>query len=118
MTSAESFFSLITSRTLPFVPVLPSSVAMKVSANRSHKNHIREYLNIYLALAYGLAVISLLLTNVALTSLDLKFSPVFQAVKYVFIWVFGVLLLKEHISKRRLLGITVIILGIIVFGTG
>ena len=93
-----------------------SQILMKVSANRKHKNMVREYVNPYLATAYALAVISLFMTNVALTSLDLKFSPVFQAVKYICIWVLGMLLFREHISKRRMLGITVIILGIIVFG--
>ena len=94
-----------------------SQVLMKLSANRGYKSRIREYANFYLVAAYGLAVVSLFLTNLAFTKLDLKYSPVFQAIKYIFIWVLGVLILREHISKRRLLGITVILAGIIVFGT-
>ena len=94
-----------------------SQVLMKMSANREHKNTFREYANVFVATAYGLAVVSLYLTNLAFTKLDLKYSPVFQAIKYIFIWILGYFVLKEHISKRRLLAITVIVIGIIVFGT-
>lgn len=45
----------------------------------------------------------------------LSMGPVLESSGYIFVTILGVLVLKEKISKRKLLGMTVIIIGIVVF---
>ena len=44
-----------------------------------------------------------------------SFSSAIESIRYIATPVFGVLLLGESIGKRRILGIAVIIIGILVF---
>ena len=42
-------------------------------------------------------------------------EPIIEPLSYIFVPVIGVLVLKEKISKRRLLGIAIMFVGIAVF---
>lgn len=98
--------------------VFISSVAqimLKVSANKTYENKIKEYVNPIVISAYGIFVVSTLLTMYALRYVPLTMSPIIESCSYVFVPVLGVLVLRERISKRRLLGMAVMAVGILVF---
>ena len=65
--------------------------------------------------AYFILVISLLLTTLALRGVPYKYSAVVESLGYIFILILSVLILKEKISKRHILGNLIIIFGIIIF---
>ena len=93
-----------------------SQVLLKVAANREYENKLREYLNPLVITAYGIFFLSWALTTWALRHVAYaKNSPVIEATSYIWGPLFGVLLLKEKISKRRLLGMAIILVGILVF---
>ena len=98
--------------------VIISSVAqvmLKAAADRKHENRLREYLNPLVIGAYGIFFLSTLLTMYALKFVSYTYSPIVESTSYIFIPVFGYFALKERIGKRRLIGIAVILLGILVF---
>ena len=100
------------------ISVFISSVAqvmLKISANKTYEKRIREYLNPLVITAYGIFFVSTLLTMYALRYVPLTMSPIIESCSYIFVPVLGVFLLKEKISKRRLLGMAVMIAGILVF---
>ena len=92
-----------------------SQVLLKIAANKKYESRIREYMNPIVITAYGIFFLSTLLTMYALKFVPLTMSPVIESTSYIFVPLFGVLMLKEKISKRRLLGMGVMLIGMLVF---
>jgi len=100
------------------VSVLISSIAqcmLKVEANKSHETRLKEYLNPMVISAYAIFFLSTFLTMYALKYVPLTYSPVIEPLSYIFVPVIGVLMLREKISKRRLAGMAVMLVGIVIF---
>ena len=93
-----------------------SQVLLKIAANRSYESRIKEYLNPLVIAAYGIFGLSWAMTTYALRYVEYaKNSPVIEATSYIWGPLFGVLLLREKITKRRFLGMMVILAGICIF---
>ena len=110
--------SLILNILLWLFSVFISSVSqtlLKISANKSHSDRLHEYLNPYVIIAYGMFFLSTFLTMLAMRVVPYSFSPMIESASYIFIPLFGVLILKEKISRRRLLGIVIILIGMLIF---
>ncbi len=100
------------------ISVLISSIAqvmLKVEANKEHESRLKEYLNPMVIIAYGIFFLSTFLTMYALKYVPLTYSPIIEPLSYIFVPVIGVLVLKEKISKRRVLGIGIMLVGIVIF---
>ena len=103
------------------VSVLISSIAqvmLKAEANREHESRLKEYLNPMVIGAYAIFFFSTFLTMYALKYVPLTYSPIVEPLSYIFVPVIGVLLLHEKLSKRRILGMLIMIAGIAVFSFG
>ena len=100
------------------ISVLVSSVSqilLKISAGKSYDSKIKEYLNAQVIIAYGLFFLSTVVTVLAYKYVDLSLGPVLEATGYIWVTLLGYLILKEKVSRKKLLGLVVIIVGIIVF---
>ena len=100
------------------ISVLISSIAqvmLKAEADKKHESRLKEYLNQMVITAYGIFFLSTFLTMYALKYVPLTYSPIIEPLSYIFVPVIGVLVLKEKISRRRVLGIAVMLVGIAVF---
>lgn len=92
-----------------------SQVLLKQSANTTYKNPIREYLNWRVIVAYGIFLGVLLLNTYCYTKVDMRFGPVIDTAAYVFVLFFSWAILKEKITKGKLIGNLIIIAGIIIY---
>lgn len=92
-----------------------SQVILKKSALIQYETHIKEYLNHYVIIAYVFFFSSSFLTTLAYKSVPLTLGPVLESTGYIYIAILGVLVLKEKLSKRKIIGNVMIILGIFVF---
>lgn len=92
-----------------------SQILLKKSADVDHENVIKEYLNIRVIFAYGLFLVATLITVIAYKNVSLALGAVLESSGYIFVTILGKLVLKEHISKRKVLGLFIIIMGIIIF---
>ena len=81
-----------------------SQVLLKQSANMEYKNPLREYLNWRVILAYGIFFGVLLLNTWCYTKVDMKFGPVIDTAAYVFVLLFSWRILKEKISRGKIIG--------------
>ena len=101
------------------ISVFISSVAqimLKVEANKEkHESRLKEYLNPMVVGSYAIFFLSTFLTMYALKYVPLTYSPIIEPLSYIFVPVIGVMVLKEKISKRRILGIAIMFVGIAVF---
>ena len=100
---AATFFSAI------------SQVLLKQSAGRTYKSVIYEYLNWRVIVAYLIFGSVLLLNTYAYTQVDLKYGPVLDTFTYVFVLLLSFSVLKERVSKGKLVGNLIIILGVLVY---
>ena len=85
-----------------------SQILLKQSANEEHASALREYLNWRVIVAY-------LLNTYAYTQVDLKYGPVLDTFTYVFVLLLSFGVLKEKVSKGKLIGNLIIILGVLVY---
>lgn len=92
-----------------------SQIMLKKSASKTYENKIKEYLNPVVILAYGLFFCSSLLTVVAYKFVPLSMGPILEATGYIWVAILGFIFLKEHIGKKKIVGLVVIVAGIIVF---
>ena len=93
-----------------------SQVFLKKSAQKQHTSVLKEYLNVYVIIGYGMMALTTVLTVLAYgRGLDYKNGPVIESLGYVLIMIFSLVFFGEKITKRKLLGNILVIIGIIVF---
>ena len=92
-----------------------SQVLLKSSANRRHSSVLGEYLNIKVIVAYTMFFGSTLITILAYRYVPLSLGGILESTGYIFVAVLSYLFLHEKISKRKMTGLGMILIGIIVF---
>ena len=92
-----------------------SQVLLKQSANRTYKHPVLEYLNWRVLAAYSIFFSVLLINTYAYTQVEMKYGPVIDAFTYVFVLLLSVGILKEKVSRGKMIGNLIIILGIIIY---
>lgn len=92
-----------------------SQIILKKSAMIHYDTHLKEYLNPYVITAYGFLFSSSLLTTFAYRGVPLTLGPVLESTAYIYIGVLGVLILNEKLSKRKIIGNALIVVGILIF---
>lgn len=89
-----------------------SQLILKKAADNPRYTGAWAYLNAPVILAYGLFFGCMLLNVVALRTLDLTVASVLEASGYLYVMALSYLVLREKITRRRLLGNLLIVLGI------
>lgn len=94
-----------------------SQILLKKSAekNRDSKSFLAQYLNPLVIGGYLLLLASMLIPLYAYQVVDLKYGAVIESLGYVFILILSALFIHEKITKRKLIGNGLIVLGVIVF---
>ena len=92
-----------------------SQVILKTSANKTHSSIIKEYLNLRVILAYTLFFGASLLAVTAYRHIPLSLGVVLESTGYIYIPFLSFFFLKERITKKKALGMVVIIVGILVY---
>lgn len=95
-----------------------SQIVLKKSANKTYDNKIKEIFNPMVLGAYICFFGASLLTVFAYKGVDLSWGPVLETTSYIYIMILSAVFLKEHVTKRKIMGNTVIIIGIIVYALG
>ena len=88
---------------------------LKQSANAEHKSRLREYLNWRVVVAYLMFFGVLLLNTVCYTRVDLKYGAVIDSAAYIFVLILSHVILKEKITKGKLIGNLIIVAGILIY---
>lgn len=89
-----------------------SQLLLKLSAKDQHKSRIYEYLNFKVIAGYGLLVLTMLMNTWAYQYVAYKIGPVLNATSYVFVMILGKMVLKEEITKKKTIGVCLIVIGI------
>ena len=91
-----------------------SQILLKKSANVQYENKLREYLNVRVIVAYGIFFLSSLITVFAYKGVPLSLGPILEATGYIWVALLGKACLNERLGKRKIIGLLLIILGVLV----
>ena len=91
-----------------------SQILLKTSANKKYESRIREYLNPRVIIAYGIFFIATFVTIIAYKGIPLSLGPILETTGYLWVLLLGYFILKEKISRRKILGLIVVVAGIVV----
>lgn len=92
-----------------------SQMFLKKGAQKKYKNVVREYLNFWVITGYILMLVSTLCIIFAYKAVDYKNGPIIESLSYILIMVLSRWLFKEKITKNKLIGNLLILLGVFVF---
>lgn len=92
-----------------------SQVVLKKSADKEYPNKIREYINVRVIFSYIIFFGATLCSILAYTKIPLSLGPILGSSGYIFVAVLSWLFLKEKITKKKMLGLSIIIIGIIIY---
>jgi len=91
-----------------------SQILLKIAAKQQYRSWIFEYLNVRVISAYVIFFLATLLTVYCYKVVPLSIGAMLEASGYVFVTVLGKLILKENISQRKLIGMALVILGVVI----
>ena len=92
-----------------------SQILLKRQANTTGQNKngfIWKFLNVRVIVSYGLLFVSLALNQVALICVPVSVLHSITATSYIWIILFSAIFLHERPSKRKILGVIIILAGI------
>ena len=92
-----------------------SQMLLKKAAKTAYASPIREYLNVLVIGGYGLLVLSMLSVVFACRGLEMKNVPVIEALGFPLVMVLGRIFYGEKLTKNKLIGMGLIMLGVAVF---
>ena len=92
-----------------------SQILLKLAANKKYDKWIFQYLNPFVIIAYGIFVLSTVCTVIAYRVVPLAMSPVWTSGSYIAVTTMSYFILKEKPNKKKLIGIAIIAIGILVF---
>lgn len=92
-----------------------SQIMLKKSAQKEYDSKIKEYLNPRVIFAYIIFFGATLCSIWAYTVIPLSLGPILESAGYIFVAVLSWLFLKEKITFKKAVGLSVIIIGIIIY---
>lgn len=91
-----------------------SQIMLKMAAKEEHKSWIYEYLNVKVIVAYIIFFAATFISIYSYKGITLSFGAMLDATGYVFVTILGRLILKENVSKRKIFGIVLVVIGVII----
>lgn len=95
-----------------------SQILLKKSADRTYDSRLKEYLNPLVIIAYGMFFCSMMITMYCYRYVDVSAGPIFESAGYIFVGVLGYIFLKEKFTAKKIIGMLLIMIGIVIFSFG
>ena len=95
-----------------------SQVLLKKSALTKKETLVKEYINLYVVSGYAITATCMILTMIAYRGVPFKYGAVLESLTYIYIMILSRLLLKENLTKKKVFGNLIIVIGVIIFSLG
>lgn len=95
-----------------------SQILLKKSADKRRKSIWGEYLNPYVIIGYTITVACMLLMLLAYRGMPFKYGAVLESLVYLYIMVLSRIFLNETLTKKKIIGNVIIVIGVIIFSLG
>lgn len=91
-----------------------SQVLLKKKANTAPRRFLDKFLNAPVIASYLLLFTSMVLNSLALRRMDMAVLPCITATSFLWIMLLSAIFLGEKPTKRKVIGIAMILLGVVV----
>lgn len=95
-----------------------SQILLKKSADKTYDSRLKEYLNPLVIIAYGMFFCSMMITMYCYRYVDVSAGPILESAGYIFVGILGYIFLKEKFTAKKIIGMILILVGILVFSLG
>lgn len=92
-----------------------AQILLKKSARIRREKMVQEYLNRLVLGGYAILFASMCIAILAYRVVPLKYGAIIESLGYVFVMLLSAAFLKEKITRKKLIGNLIIILGVVVF---
>ncbi len=92
-----------------------SQILLKMSAGKKHASFLREYLNPQVISGYVLLLISMIIAIFCYRDLGYMGVVVMEPIAYIMVLLLSRIIFRERFTKKKLLGVLLILGGIVVF---
>lgn len=92
-----------------------SQIMLKKATLQTYESRIREYLNPLVFCAYAIFLGTTFLSIHAYKGIPLSMGPVLEATSYIYVTFFGVIIFKEKLSGKKIVGLLLIVGGILIY---
>jgi small multidrug resistance pump len=92
-----------------------AQILLKNSAQIKRDSFIKEYLNKLVIIGYLMLFVSMCIGIIAYRVVPLKYGAIIESLGYVFVMLLSAGFLKEKITRKKLIGNLIIILGVVIF---
>ncbi len=92
-----------------------SQVLLKSSAISKKENIVKEYINLKVICAYSMFFLCTIFAVICYRYIPLSWGAVFESLAYIYIPIISYFIFNEKISSKKILGMGLIIVGMIVF---
>lgn len=92
-----------------------SQILLKKASMKKYSSLWEEYLNPMVIIAYTMFVGTTFLSILAYRGIPLSLGPVLESTGYIYITIFGVLIFKEKVNCKKIIALTLIIMGIWIY---
>ena len=92
-----------------------SQILLKTSANQTYASFLRQYLNWRVITGYLMLLASMLFAVWAYSGMEYKYGPAIESIGFALVTFLSWWILKEKMTRKKTLGIGLIILGLIAF---
>ena len=92
-----------------------SQVMLKKAAIKKYDSAIKEYMNPLVIVAYMFFIGTTFLSIIAYKGIPLSMGPILETTSYIYVTFFGVTIFHEKITKRKILALILIILGMSIY---
>lgn len=92
-----------------------SQIILKKAAMKHYDTWLKQYLNLPVIFAYFIFFVSSFCSVIALKVLPLSLMPAWNSSSYFFVTLFAYLIMKEKPNRKKLIGLGVILVGIVIF---
>ncbi len=114
---SNALFSTTFCYVIAFVAVFLATagqILLKRSANDTvgKKGFWRKFFNTRVIVSYGLLFLSMFCNQIALLQIPMTVLPCITATSFIWVFLFGFCILRERPTKRKMIGVAIILLGI------
>ena len=91
-----------------------SQLLLKKAAQTKYTHWIRQYLNLNVILGYVIMLLSTVCTVIAMRRVELSTTPIWNSLGIIFAALWGRILFREKLSKKKMTGLLIVIVGIVI----
>lgn len=92
-----------------------SQIFLKKAAQKKYDSWVKQYLNFPVIAGYTIMIFSTVCTVIAMRGIPLTTTPIWNSSGIILAALWGSVIFQEKIKRKKMIGLIIVIVGIVVF---